>query len=182
MKEEQIKRTAAEAIVSEAEHVAKNLVENASRVASRLTDTEQLEERTTRTLADALRKVFGENEKSGRFVDVSRIPLICNNINVMHDSLKEMRDLMKEFNVKIDGLETDNNQNKGWVKGLGISIAIIIILGTTIFNIMTSKERMQAIFRESYQEAIKENTKANEEAIKDSATKTIEITPLPKRR
>lgn len=47
--------------------------------------------RTEDALVFALRKVFGENEKSGRFIDVSQIPLICKSIVDMHEKITEMK-------------------------------------------------------------------------------------------
>lgn len=99
MNEESIKDKAAVAIVSEAENLAKKLVETAARQASRMQD-ESTEDRMTKALSNSLREVFGENTDSGRFIDVKRIPLICQNINGMHDMLKEIKEDMvsqKEF-------------------------------------------------------------------------------------
>ncbi len=94
-----INEISANAIVSEAESVAKNLIDTAARTASRMTEVNS-EEKMTRTLANALREVFGENQASGRFIDISRIPLICQSINGIHESMKEMKQMMRE---------TDNN-------------------------------------------------------------------------
>jgi len=50
---------------------------------------------TTRAaLADALRDVFGENAKSGRFIDITRIPLICASIVQMHEDLATIKSHM----------------------------------------------------------------------------------------
>lgn len=55
------------------------------------------DERTTQSLVDALREVFGENQNTGRFIDVSRIPLICQNITGIHGEIAEIKGLFKEF-------------------------------------------------------------------------------------
>lgn len=48
------------------------------------------------SLAEALREVFGENEASRRFIDVSRIPLICKSITDIHENIAEIKDMIKE--------------------------------------------------------------------------------------
>ena len=54
------------------------------------------DERMTQALSDALREVFGEKIKTQRFIDVSRIPLICQNINNMHENINEIKSIIKE--------------------------------------------------------------------------------------
>lgn len=98
MEKEKIQEISAQAIVSEAEAVAKNLVETAARTASRMTEND--EHKMTRSLSEALRQVFGENQDSGRFIDVTRIPLICQNINHIHENIKEITSTMKEDREK----------------------------------------------------------------------------------
>ena len=51
-------------------------------------------------VADALREVFGDYEQSRRFIDVSRIPLICQNINVMHENIQEIKNMIRESEKK----------------------------------------------------------------------------------
>lgn len=96
--------TAAEVVVKAAEAarevsdsastVAAEVVMRAAEAASEVAKTS--DERVTRSLSDALREVFGEHSNSGRFIDVSRIPLICNNINTIHGDIKEIKEMMKE--------------------------------------------------------------------------------------
>lgn len=62
--------------------------------------TEKSQEETTKYLADALREVFGENQDARRFVDVTRIPLICNSIIGIHEELKELKEIMKDSHNK----------------------------------------------------------------------------------
>jgi hypothetical protein len=85
---------AAKAIIDEAQAVAKNLVDTAARTAARM--TENTDDRTTKMLADALREVFGENTSSNRFIDITRIPLICQSINGIHENLTELKQMMKD--------------------------------------------------------------------------------------
>lgn len=45
----------------------------------------------TEALSDALRDVFGEKKAEGRFVDVSRIPLICKSIIKIHSDINWLK-------------------------------------------------------------------------------------------
>ncbi len=81
-------------VVQDAALVAEHVVDKASETAKHLLEHDQ--RRTTTALADALRQVFGENIDSGRFIDVSKIPLICRSITDMHTNLAEMKLMMKE--------------------------------------------------------------------------------------
>ena len=57
---------------------ADEVVDLATKTASNLID--KSDERITKQLTAALRDIFGEHKASGRFIDVSRIPLICKSI------------------------------------------------------------------------------------------------------
>lgn len=105
-------------------------------------------EKTINQLAEALRKVFGEGEEKQRFIDVSRIPLICQSIiNLSHEMTKlsacsqETAVKIAEIGVKIEQLQ-DNFDNisenfvsndKFWpinslfYKGMGIILGAIIL-------------------------------------------------------
>lgn len=95
--EKEINKTVANKMIEEAEAVAKNLVDTAARNAKKLLSEEEdkkSEERMTRALSQSLRDVFSENVDTGRFIDVSRVPLICLNINNIHESLKDIKENM----------------------------------------------------------------------------------------
>lgn len=47
-------------------------------------------------VSESLRQVFGENEKTQKFIDVSRIPLICKNIEGMHETLGKLDNYIKD--------------------------------------------------------------------------------------
>lgn len=81
-----------ESLESSATAAAKAVVAvaEAAKVASEVNDI-----KITNSLADALRQVFGENEKAGRFIDVSRIPLICKDIGDIREHLGDIRGMMK---------------------------------------------------------------------------------------
>ena len=57
-------------------------------------------------LADAITKVLGENKDDQRFIDVTRIPLICLSITGIHENLKELKEMMKEMNTNFVNRET----------------------------------------------------------------------------
>lgn len=64
----------------------------ASAAATARVESQDDDDRVTRALATALRRVFGENQEAQRFIDVSRIPLICQNIDGIHSSIKKIED------------------------------------------------------------------------------------------
>lgn len=83
----------AKKIILEASMVAKKVLAQASETAQ--SDIKFQEERNTRSLVGALRQVFGENTESGKFIDASKIPLICKNIEGIHTNTKEMREAIE---------------------------------------------------------------------------------------
>lgn len=89
-------KSKAATLVSDAVHTAEDLVHKATQTAERLMDDS--EERTTKALADALREVFGENQDARRFVDITRIPLICQSITGIDKTLTELKDMMEKNN------------------------------------------------------------------------------------
>lgn len=65
----------------EAAKTARDVVAEASRVAAAIAAKANTQnDQTTKALVDALRIVFGEYEETQRFVDVSRIPLLCKSV------------------------------------------------------------------------------------------------------
>lgn len=57
-------------------------------------NTDEVEKRTQRALENALRQVFGENQDARRFIDITRIPLICQSINGIHESLQDLKSMI----------------------------------------------------------------------------------------
>lgn len=53
------------------------------------------DERITGLLSKVLKNVFGEYENSGRFIDAAKIPLICQQINQLHDNVASIQDNIK---------------------------------------------------------------------------------------
>lgn len=88
-------------VVKDAAVVAQAVVNKATETAAELaTIKEEKDERMTHVLADALREVFGENEKSQRFIDVSRIPLICQSIISIHSDIKDIKEIIKDSDAR----------------------------------------------------------------------------------
>ena len=102
-----------------ASKVVADAADEASRIAMKATITAaeasvNHEREMVKVLVEALRQVFGENQDSGRFIDVSRIPLICQNINNMHQRIE-----------KIDG-------NITWIVRLIIGAVVLALLGLVL--------------------------------------------------
>ena len=55
------------------------------------------QERTTKALADALREVFGENIESGRFMDMQKVPLLCQSVLTIHANVAELKEMVKDL-------------------------------------------------------------------------------------
>lgn len=102
----------AENLIKKATVVAKDIVEKASKTAVELAQSREKEREAenTRALTEALRDVFGEHEKTNRFVDVTRIPLICRSII--------------ETNARLNKIE----ENLAW--------GVKIVLGTVILGVL----------------------------------------------
>jgi uncharacterized protein (UPF0147 family) len=106
-------------IIQDAGQMARNVVTRAAEAAAKL--ARESEERNVRALSNALREVFGDNEQAGRFVDVSRIPLICANINAIHKNIEKINDNLENKFV---------NKDQFWpVKTLVYSTTGIILVG-----------------------------------------------------
>ena len=130
----QTSSSAAADVVVKAAEAAKQIVDSASAVAAAEVvrtaalaakqAAEQADEKTINSISEALRKVFGENERAGKFIDVSRIPLICQNINEIHARLTDMAESMKENN------ENYINKDMFWpIKTLVYGATGIILTG-----------------------------------------------------
>lgn len=77
----------------EAVHATRNA--QAAVEAARMAQVEEIGEKTTEALTKALKDVFGEGVSSGRFIDVTRIPLICQSIITMHSDIEAIKDNIK---------------------------------------------------------------------------------------
>jgi hypothetical protein len=85
-------------VVNQAAETAKNVVAQAAVTATNVLSSEAT---ITKALSDALREVFGENVQSGRFIDVTRVPLICQSIVTIHADIKDIKEkLDKQYVTK----------------------------------------------------------------------------------
>ena len=81
----------------------------------------------TKALAEALRQVFGEGQERQRFIDITRIPLICQSIINISDDLKAI-------NLKLDEKVVSQDQFgpvKAIVYGL-VSTILLAVLGAVV--------------------------------------------------
>ena len=98
-------------VVADATETAKGVVEKATNVAADLaTKTHEEHKQTTKALEEALRNVFGEHEDAQRFVDVTKIPLLCKSVI--------------DINLRLLGIET---QLKPIFWGVGIIAGAVIL-------------------------------------------------------
>lgn len=94
--DEEMEAVVSNKIIADAVLVARKVIDRAEAVAEKLAQAKNTHnEQVTKSLSDALRDVFGENLTSGRFVDVSRIPLICQSIFQTKERLDDIEDNMK---------------------------------------------------------------------------------------
>lgn len=132
------KQAQAEAQSAEAVNAAANAAEAVER--ARQAQLEAYRAETTRALSEALREVFGEGTASGRFVDVSRIPLICKNIEGIHDSLQEIKTDLKESYPRKDSIDVIDKKveelrdNQKWVVRIVVGAVLAAILGLVIIK------------------------------------------------
>jgi hypothetical protein len=91
----------------------------------------KLDDPVTKALADALRDVFGEHTKSQRFVDVTRIPLICKSIFDTNENLKAINE---KLDTKYVTKEAFNPIQKV-VYGL-ISLILVSVVGAILVTII----------------------------------------------
>ena len=124
-------------VVADAAETAKGVIDQATQVASDLAAQIKVEnEQTTISLTKALRDVFGEHTKSQRFIDVTRIPLICKSIFDTSEQLKEIKQTLKS----LDGKYVTHEEFKpisaivwGAVKVIGTAV-LLAVLGLVLIK------------------------------------------------
>ena len=100
-----------------------------------------------RSLAGALKEVFGEYTESQRFLDLKRIPLICKDISTIRSDIGDIKDSIKnkegDYETRLRLLETFKSQTDGkanknsvWLAYLFSGIGIIIGIGGLIIAIL----------------------------------------------
>ena len=85
-------------------------------------------EQDVKKIAQALRQVFGENVESGRFFDTTRIPFICKDIEGIHETLRDIKELMEQ--KEKDDAQTFVNQDQFWpVKTITYGLVALMLTG-----------------------------------------------------
>lgn len=77
-------------------------------------------------VVDAVREIFSSNVSAGRYIDVSRIPLICQNIDGLHQVSKETLSKIKDIDEKLEKKYVTKEQF-ALVKNLVFGAAAIIL-------------------------------------------------------
>lgn len=88
-----------------------------------------------KALQETLTKVFGEGEKAQKFIDVSRIPLICANLIAMHDNIKDIKEGVGKVND--DHEKRLRYIEKNVWKWIGVLVAVSVIL-TPVMTILVT--------------------------------------------
>lgn len=102
------KEARVESASAEVVNTAANAAEAIER--ARAAQMAQYHEETTRIVAAALKDAFGENKTTGRFIDVSRIPMICKNIENIDTSLTEIKETIEKNRADREKKEEDNDK------------------------------------------------------------------------
>jgi hypothetical protein len=125
-------------VVAAAVDEAKKMVDRATEVASEIVQKDHAQEtKITRIVSDALKDVFDVNEKTQRFIDVSKIPLICKSIVDIHENIKDIKQALKETDgdheIRIRVMEKNQWKIAGAIivgspiVTIGISLVIYLI-------------------------------------------------------
>ena len=82
-----------------------------------------------KALSASLREVFGEHQKTQRFVDVTRIPLLCKSILETSERLKTLNENMEKNFVRRETFEPIQKVVYGMVTLilLGVGAAILTV-------------------------------------------------------
>lgn len=92
--------------------------------------------RIERAVARALNQEFGEKNDSKRFVNLARVPLICQSIETIHTDIREIKDMLKGLPGKYVSQESFDPY-KQIVKGL-VSLILMGFVGALISLVLKS--------------------------------------------
>lgn len=87
-------------------------------------------------IAEALRRVFGEGVAEQRFVDVSKIPLLCRSVVDIHESLKEIKTMLTNLDRRYVSKETFNPVRNVVYSGVGL---ILLTVAGAILTVIIKK-------------------------------------------
>jgi len=119
----------------EAVHAAKNAAQaiEVSREVALQKVVEDTANRTRETVLSALKEVFGESDSENpqqMKVLVRRIPILCTNVEKMHDDLTDLKNIAK---VNKDNI-ADINDNLRWVVRITLGAMITGIIAFIFFK------------------------------------------------
>lgn len=125
---------AAAELLAKAVAAAQAVTEKAQQVAESLTlVTKTNDERVSKLLTDALKDAFGEHASSGRFVDVTRIPLLCKSVLDTNERLKGIEDRLDNKFVTNDIF----NPVKSIVYGM-VGAILLAVIGALLYMVIAS--------------------------------------------
>lgn len=88
------------------------------------------DKRIIELISKAMQEVFATNVEEGKFIDVSRIPLICQSIVGIHDKMESIEDKLDKKFVTQDAF----NPIKNIVYG-AVAIILTTVLGWVLFAV-----------------------------------------------
>lgn len=126
---------------SDAATLAKVVVDKADIVAEALIKSSQAnDERITKSLSAALRDVFddGETKDPKMTVLVRRIPILCTNVENMHDMLREIKSIIKEsYGDHETRIRTIEKQMWKWLGALLVVPPIVTLVIAWIISMFS---------------------------------------------
>lgn len=118
--------------------VAQEVLDKAQKVALELVQqNKSSDERVGKILADALKEAFGEHANSGRFVDISRIPLICKSIIDTNEKLKEIGEKLDNKYVTNEAFDPVKKVVYGMV-----GLILVAVVSALIYMVVLSPGRV----------------------------------------
>ena len=99
------------------------------------------QEDSVQVLADAISKAIGESKGEKRFIDMTKIPLICASIVGIHENIKEIKNMIvdnkKDSDVQHESFVTKEylHLNFDTVRTLvygGVGLALVAVVGAIV--------------------------------------------------
>lgn len=87
----------AASIVTDAALLAENVIQKASATAVELAKHD--EDKTIRALVAALNQVFGEKEEQQQFINLNRVPMICQQLSEIHKNIENITAMIHELQL-----------------------------------------------------------------------------------
>lgn len=104
-------------------------------------ENDQLDIHSVEVLAEAISKAIGESKGDKRFIDITKIPLICLSVTNIHRDIREIKDMMVTMKTEMTAgfvrNETFSPVQK-IVYGL-VSLILIAVVGAVIALVLNAK-------------------------------------------